>query len=346
LRLLASSPAISGYDDSPRQTDASTGAVPVNQHCPSVRGDGTRLVVLEDGSQPQGGMVSTLKAKNVKPSTADGGSDLGKEKESEAKKPYKQILKEEVVAGMRELRRPAISLFLSGLSAGLDVGFSLLLMATMLTLAGDTLSKPVVEILVANVYAVGIVFVVLGRSELFTEHTTLAVLPMFNGQATLGTVIRLWALVYAGNLLGAAAFAALASYAGPLMGLIDPHAFGQIARRLVDHPPTAIFLGGLLAGWLMGLLSWLVTAARDTISQIVIVWIIATVIGFAHLQHPIVGSVEVLAAVFSRQGVTMDDYGRFLLWSTIGSALGGVVFVALVKFSHVSLGTATKQPHE
>jgi formate/nitrite transporter FocA (FNT family) len=114
----------------------------------------------------------------------------------------------------------------------------------------------------------------------------------------------------------------------------------------VNHAAMPIFLGGLLAGWLMGLLSWLVTAARDTISQIVIVWVIASVIGFAHLQHPIVGSVEVLAAVFSKQGVTMDDYGRFLLWSTIGSALGGVVFVALVKFSHVSLGSPAKSSQE
>ena len=295
------------------------------------------LVVPENGSPQRIRFMSTLHAKHTHSPPADSGSDLVKEKASEPKKPYKQILKEEVVAGMRELRRPAISLFLSGLSAGLDVGFSLLLMATMLTLAGNSLSKPVVEILVANFYAIGIIFVVLGRSELFTEHTTLAVLPMFNGQATLGTVVRLWVLVYAGNLLGAAAFAALVSYAGPMMTIIAPHTFGQIAERLVDHPPMAIFLGGLLAGWLMGLLSWLVTAARDTISQIVIVWIIASVIGFAHLQHPIVGSVEVLAGVFSKQGITMGDYGRFLLWLTIGSALGGVVFVGLVKFSHVSL---------
>jgi formate/nitrite transporter FocA (FNT family) len=164
------------------------------------------------------------------------------------------------------------------------------------------------------------------------------VLPVLNRQATLGTVARLWAIVYIGNLLGAAVFAALITTAGPQMGIIDPHVFGEIASRLVDHPSQGIFWGGLLAGWLMGLLSWLVTASRDTISQIVIVWIIATAIGFAHLQHPIVGSVEVLAGIFSRQGITWTQYWRFLMWSSIGSAVGGVVFVALVKFSHVSLG--------
>jgi hypothetical protein len=94
-------------------------------------------------------------------------SDLHNGK-AEAKKPYRQILKEEVSSGMRELRRPALSLFLSALSAGLDVGFSLLLMATMMTFAGHSLSWPVTELLIANCYAVGILFVVLGRSELFT----------------------------------------------------------------------------------------------------------------------------------------------------------------------------------
>jgi formate-nitrite transporter family protein len=257
---------------------------------------------------------------------------------AEAKKPYKQILKEEVRSGMRELRRPALSLFLSALSAGLDVGFSLLLMATMMTVAGHSLPRAVTELLVANTYAVGILFVVLGRSELFTEHTTLAVMPLLDGKTTVGTVARLWAIVYVGNLLGAAVFAALVTTAGPQLGIIDPHVFGEIASRLVDHPPLAIFWGGLLAGWLMGLLSWLVTASRETISQILIVWIIATVIGFAHLQHPIVGTVEVLAGIFSHQGITWSDWARFLTWSTLGSAVGGVVFVALVKFSHVSLG--------
>jgi formate/nitrite transporter FocA (FNT family) len=273
-------------------------------------------------------------------SSAPSASDLQSGK-AEAKKPYGQILKEEVRSGMRELRRPALNLFLSALSAGLDVGFSLLLMATVITVADHTLSRPIVDLLAANGYAVGILFVVLGRSELFTEHTTLAVLPMLNRQATLSTVARLWVIVYVGNLLGAAVFALLISTAGPQLGIIDPPVFGLIAARLVNHPPLAIFWGGLLAGWLMGLLSWLVTAARDTISQIVIVWIIAAVIGFAHLQHPIVGSVEVLAGIFSRQGISWADWSRFLIWSTVGSAVGGVVFVALVKFSHVSLGEST-----
>ena len=89
-------------------------------------------------------------------------------------------------------------------------------------------------------------------------------------------------------------------------------------------------------GWLMGLLSWMVVAARDTISQIAIVWIVTTTIGLCGLHHCVVGSVEVLGAVFTGQGVSVLDFGRFLLLASLGNAVGGSVFVALVKYGHAN----------
>jgi formate/nitrite transporter FocA (FNT family) len=114
--------------------------------------------------------------------------------------------------------------------------------------------------------------------------------------------------------------------------VIEPRAFGQIAHKLIDHPAGAMLLSGVLAGWLMGLLSWLVAAGRDTISQVVLVWIVTTAIGFAGLHHVVLGSVEVFAGAFSGQGVGAWDIGRFLLWTTLGNTLGGVVFVAILKY--------------
>ena len=84
----------------------------------------------------------------------------------------------------------------------------------------------------------------------------------------------------------------------------------------------------------MGLLSWLVAAGRDTISQIVIVWMVTTTIGIGHLHHSIVGSVEVLAGLFTSGETTFADFGHFLLWTTLGNAIGGPVFLALLKHTH------------
>lgn len=176
---------------------------------------------------------------------------------------------------------------------------------------------------------------ILGRSELFTEHTTLAVLPVLDGRATVVSLLRLWGIVYAANLLGGAIFASVAVVVGPALGVVTPTAFGDLAHGLVRHPWWVIVLSGTLAGWLMGLLSWLVTAGRDTISQVLLVWLVTTAIGLAGLHHSIMGSVEVLAAVFASQGVSPREYGHFLLWTTLGNAVGGVFFVALVKYSYV-----------
>src|SRR6476661_2218086 len=100
------------------------------------------------------------------------------EKGQEPQKSYETILEQEIAVGLTELERPAMALLLSGLSAGLDVSLGLLLMAVVRTLTDGVLSKPVSEILIALTYASGFLFVILGRTELFTEHTTLAVLPV------------------------------------------------------------------------------------------------------------------------------------------------------------------------
>jgi len=254
--------------------------------------------------------------------------------EQVSQKAYGEILGAEIAQGLQEIRRDAGGLLLSGLSAGLDIGFSLFLMAVMITAVSGELPDGIVKILVANMYAVGFIFVVLGRSELFTEHTSLAVFPVLSGDASVAALARLWGLVYVANLAGAVAFAALVTVVGPGLGVVDPAAFGQIATGLVEHPWGIILLSALLAGWLMGLLSWLLSASRDTISQLTIVWLVTTAIGFGQLHHSILGTVEVLAGVFAGQGVSMSDFGRFLLWSTLGNAVGGVIFVSLIKYSH------------
>jgi formate/nitrite transporter FocA (FNT family) len=80
-------------------------------------------------------------------------------------------LQHEIQEGRTAIRRPVGRRFLSGLSAGLDIGFSLFLIAVARTQLDGVLPPPVVALLIANLYSVGFIFVVVGRSELFTEQT-------------------------------------------------------------------------------------------------------------------------------------------------------------------------------
>ena len=262
-----------------------------------------------------------------------------KTKEPEEQKPQKSqqlILKHTEEAALTQLNRTPLGLMLSGLSAGLDIGFSVLMMAVVLTLFKSVLPDPVVQFLVANMYPLGFMFVVLGRSELFTEHTTLAILPVLQGLTSLKKLLRLWAIVYLSNIAGGLIFALILSYFAGSLHFLQSWSLAKISGDLISHTGMTLLLSAALAGWLMGLLAWLVAAARETVSQIIIIWVITTCIGLAGLAHSIVGNIEVAAGWFNGN-VSLVQYIDFLVPVTLGNITGGVLFVGILKYSHTSL---------
>ena len=106
---------------------------------------------------------------------------------------------------VEELERPASSLFFSSLAAGMLIGFSFLAMAFVAHYAPDPYKHP----LSALAYPVGFMFVIMGRSELFTENTLEPVIPLLHKRdaKTLRQLLRMWGILIAGNLLGALLFA-------------------------------------------------------------------------------------------------------------------------------------------
>jgi len=259
------------------------------------------------------------------------------ESDDEQKSPT-TILAQAIQEAVDEFERASSGLFLSGLSAGLDIGFGPLLMAVILTLLGTGTPEPFREFALANAYAVGFIFVIVGRSELFTEHTSLAVLPVFDNRASLAGLGRLWGVIYAGNIVGGTGFAFLAVVFAPRYGIAERSAFTEIASTLVGYSIPVMLAGGILAGWLMGLLAWLVVSARETVSRLILVWLVTLIIGLMHLPHSIAGNVEVLAGLFAGDTIGYLDYGRFLATTTVSNVIGGAVFVGLLKYGHVVRG--------
>lgn len=99
-----------------------------------------------------------------------------------------------------------------------------------------------------------------------------------------------------------------------------------------------MFTGAVLAGWLMGLLAWILTSVRDTISRIVVIFLVTFLIGFCHLPHCVAANAEVIAGMLAGANISILDWARFLALTTIGNIVGGVVFVALLNYSHAVRG--------
>ncbi|MDX1747808.1 MAG: formate/nitrite transporter family protein [Halobacteriales archaeon] len=252
---------------------------------------------------------------------------------------YERILELQIQEGLSVHGRPALGQFLSAVACGLNLGIGVFALFTMATQAGPLFSSVSTHILMAVTYTFGFVFTIMARTELFTEHTTLAVLPVLAGKASARSLGRLWTFVYVGNFVGGSLFALLMVPSGPALELIDPSAFRDTAMLFIDLSPFGVFSGAVLAGWLMALLSWILTSVGDTISRVLVIVITTFVIGFGHLPHCVAGNIEVLSGMLAGAPISVTAWLGFLAVTTVGNVVGGVVFVALLNYSHIVYGT-------
>ncbi|WP_330633323.1 formate/nitrite transporter family protein [Halocatena halophila] len=255
---------------------------------------------------------------------------------------YRNILEREMENALKEMDRPSVGTFISGISAGLNLSFGALFMAMVLTFAGEFDSKLTQQVALAGISSIPFLFVVIGQTELFTAHSTMAVLPVLDGRASLFDLGRIWGVTYVSNLLGCLVFVVLVAAIGAPMGIAEPAAFQSLAGALVDLPWWVITLSGVIAGWLMGLATWLSAASRDTIGRIVFVLLTTAAIGFGPFHHAILGTTEVLSAVVLDTAITLESFGIFLFFTTIGNIIGGSVFVGLLNYGHIALAGEQK----
>lgn len=261
-------------------------------------------------------------------------SELKKSKSisNDGTKSHGEILKQQITEGLETYDKKASSLLLSSLTAGLEIGFSYLLICSVYAYFSAFLSPENSYKITALVYPVGFIMVILGQSILFTEQTSLLTLPVLNKKRSIGSLLKIWGLVISGNMIGGYIIALLLLWIGPRLGIFDLGVVEQIALHAIDFPAMVIFSSAMLAGWLMGLLSWLMSSSRDTLSRIVIIFIITSMMAFTGLHHSIVGNVEVFAGLISSPNIHFGRYLNFQVFALMGNAVGGAVFVALLKY--------------
>jgi formate/nitrite transporter FocA (FNT family) len=261
---------------------------------------------------------------DTKPSTA-----------AEKPKEAYEIMQEQISAGLKEYNRSDLGLFLSSLSAGLEVGFSILAIGVIYTLFKGESTSGSLAVMMALVYPIGYIFVIIGRSELFTEHTTLATIPVMNGQATFKSLAKLWLIVYVGNLVGGYLFGSITLVFNAQMHLISTEFFYYISEKMLKYSVGATLISSIMAGWLMGMLSWLLTSSQDTFSRVLMIFFVTFLISIGGFHHCIVGSIEVFMAFFGDANkLSISDFLKFQGLATLGNIIGGVFIVALVKFAH------------
>lgn len=236
---------------------------------------------------------------------------------------------------VKELDRAPSALAWSGLAAGLSMGLSLVAEGALRTHLPAEAWRPLVAKLG---YPIGFLAVIFGSQQLYTENTLTPIVPLMAERTwrLLRRVLRQWAIVLVTNLAGALLFALVAAHTDAFASDVRA-AFADIGREAIAGSFGTLFERGVLAGWIIALLVWMLPAAEGG-ARVALIVVMTWLVGAAELAHVVVGSVEVLYLA-ARGDVSYATYATgYLAPVLLGNTLGGVVLVAAVNHAQVTSG--------
>ena len=236
--------------------------------------------------------------------------------------------------GRDELRRPTSALAWSALAAGLSMGFSFVAEALIHSMLPDAPWRPLIS---KFGYSVGFLIVIMGRQQLFTENTLTVILPLLHRRdlKTFKNVCRLWAVVFAFNMLGALIFAWTIGNTDVFSAEVR-QVFNEIGQHALHAEFSSMLLRGIFAGWLIALMVWLLPAAAEVRLWVII--FLTFVVGIGGFPHIIAGSIEVFYLAATGAASWGEVLGGYVLPTFIGNVLGGVMLVAMFNHAQVVAG--------
>jgi len=239
------------------------------------------------------------------------------------------VLERVLATGREALGRPPVELACSALFAGLAMGLSGLGVAAALT---EGASSTVAYLL----YPIGFLAVILGRAQLFTENTLYPVAVSIDDHRRTGATARLWAIVFAANILGALLFALLAVRTGALAPELEREV-RTLGEEAVGGGFAVTFWSGVLGGFVIATVAWIVEAVEDSAGRVMSIFALTFVVGLAHLDHCVASAVYVFADAVDG-GTDPGQVAEWLTAATLGNIAGGVLIVALLNYGQVRSG--------
>ena len=254
-----------------------------------------------------------------------------------------QVFKLAVETGVHRLRRGGLEMLTSGFIAGMNVTFGVIAAgavtgAVIGSFGNDT--EQFANVLGAMLFPIGFMFVVIGRSELFTENFLVPTASVIARRERLVTLLRLWFFTLAGNLIGALTMGKLLTiehYHGVPSQATIQHIQHMAEFLVIERDWDASFFAGLFAGWLITLMTWLLLTTKQVIAKIVIIWTVGFLIMINKFNHVVVNMSEIMVAYFSgNELITLHGWLTHNFAPTIlGNMFGGLIFVTTLEYLKV-----------
>src|SRR5262245_46343477 len=252
-------------------------------------------------------------------------------------------------SGVKKVSTDTATLLALSVLAGAFIAFGAMF-ATTVSAGASELPYGIVKLLSGLVFSLGFLLVVIGGAELFTGNN-LIVMAWASGKVTTGELARNWAIVFAGNFVGALATAVL-------MFLTTQYSFGHgavgLAALSTAHAKSSLAFVpavalGIMCNALVCLASWMCYSARSNVDKFFTVILPVAAFVAGGFEHCIANMYFIPLGLFIKAGApdafwesigkTAADFpaltwGNFLadnlLPVTIGNIIGGSLMVGAV----------------
>ena len=217
-----------------------------------------------------------------------------------------------------------------GMLAGAFIAFGAMFYTFVVT--GSELGFGPTRLLGGLAFSLGLILVIVGGAELFTGNS-LIVLAWMDKLIGSKALLRNWAIVYAGNLIGAFGTAVLVHLSGTLD--LGDGAVGQtaqsIAQAKVSLGLVPAFFRGVLCNILVCLAVWMCFAAHTVAGKAVAIVFPITAFVALGFEHS-VANMYLIPVAALQPGSAIGIFGLLanLIPVTLGNIFGGGVLVALV----------------
>jgi formate transporter len=255
--------------------------------------------------------------------------------------PPAEVARKAAAVGEAKVAMPGLSVFVLAVLAGAFIALGAVFATTVMA-GGAELPFGVTRLLGGLAFSLGLILVVVAGAELFTGNN-LVVMAWASRRVSTRSLLANWALVYAGNFVGAFGTVLLV-YLGRQYELGGGEV-GETAVRIAEAKTSLGFVQaialGALCNALVCLAVWLTYSARTVTDKILAV--IPPIAAFVAVgfEHSIANMYFVPIGLLVRdevdvQGLELDDLGwkAFVLDNlvpvTIGNVIGGAVMVGAV----------------
>jgi len=245
-----------------------------------------------------------------------------------------EVVSDALKAAVKKAGLSACDMLIRGALAGAFLGY-----ATSLVFVA--LSQGLPALAGAIIFPVGFVMLVLLGFELATGNFALLPAAWMDQRISGGAMLRNWAWVYVGNLLGSVFYAVLFYLAITSFSANDGGALGDQLRQVAQRKTVAYatlgmggwgtaFIKAMLCNWMVTVGTILAFASRSTIGQIAAMWLPITIF-FAHgYEHSIVNMFAIPAGMLLGAPVSA---AQWWWWNqvpvTLGNMLAGALFTGV-----------------